>query len=74
MCLAVPMRLMEINGAVAVAELSGVTRKVRVDLLSDAAVGDFVLVHAGLAISKIDAREAEETLALLRGLIDEIPR
>lgn len=71
MCLAVPMQITEIDGVVAVAELSGVTRKVRVDLIPDAAIGDFVLVHAGLAISKIDAREAEETLALLEGLPDE---
>ena len=72
MCLAVPMQITHIDGQVAIADLSGVTRKVRIDLLDDAAVGDFVLVHAGLAIAKVDAHEAEETLALLRGLTDEV--
>lgn len=72
MCLAVPMQITEIDGQVAIADLSGVTRKVRIDLLDDAAVGDFVLVHAGLAIAKVDPLEAEETLALLRGLTDEV--
>jgi len=72
MCLAVPMRLTQIDGVLAVAEVSSVTRKVRIDLLPDLAVGDFVLIHAGLAISKIDEREAEETLALLKELTDEV--
>jgi hydrogenase expression/formation protein HypC len=66
------MRLTQIDGVIAVAEVSGVTRKVRIDLLPDLAIGDFVLIHAGLAISKIDARDAEETLALLKGLTDEV--
>jgi hydrogenase expression/formation protein HypC len=66
------MRLTQIDGVIAVAEVSGVTRRVRIDLLPDLAVGDFVLIHAGLAISTIDAHEAEETLALLKRLTDEI--
>jgi hydrogenase expression/formation protein HypC len=66
------MRLTQIDGVIAVAEVSGVTRKVRIDLLPDLVVGDFVLIHAGLAISKIDAREASQTLALLKGLTDEV--
>ena len=72
MCLAVPMRLTQIDGVIAVAEVSGVTRRVRIDLLPDLAVGDFVLIHAGLAISTIDAREASQTLALLKRLTDEV--
>lgn len=71
MCLAIPMQLIEIDGVTAVAELEGVTRKVRVDMLSDVVIGDYVLVHAGLAIAKIDVKEAEETLTLLKGLVDE---
>lgn len=72
MCLAIPMRVTQIEGATAIAEVSAVKRKVRIDLLSDVEIGDFVLVHAGLAIAKIDAHEAEETLALLKGLTDEV--
>ena len=73
MCLAIPMKIVEIDGMIAVTEVDGVKRRARIDLLDGAAVGDYVLVHAGLAIAKVDEKEAEETLALLRGLaIDEV--
>ena len=72
MCLAIPMRLIEINGVTALAEVDGVTRPVRLDLLPEAALGDYVLIHAGLAIARVDAQHAEETLAILRSLADEV--
>ncbi|MFZ5450100.1 MAG: HypC/HybG/HupF family hydrogenase formation chaperone [Thermodesulfobacteriota bacterium] len=72
MCLAIPMRLIEINGALAVAEVDGVTRQVRLDLLPEATLGDYVLIHAGLAIARVDAEHAEETLSLIRNLVDEV--
>jgi hydrogenase expression/formation protein HypC len=72
MCLAIPMRLIEINGVAAVAEVDGVTRAVRLDLLPEAVLGDYVLIHAGLAISRLDAEHAEETLSLIRSLVDEV--
>mgnify|MGYP005837681363 FL=1 len=62
------MRIVQKDGSSALAEASGVTRKVRLDLLPDTALGDYVLVHAGLAIARVDAEEAESTLALLREL------
>ncbi len=70
MCLAIPMRVIEIDGAAAVAEVDGVTRQVRLDLLPEVALGDYVLIHAGLAIARLDAEQAEETLALLRSYAD----
>ena len=72
MCLAIPMRIIEIEGFIGVAEVDGVTRKVRLDLLPEAALGDYVLIHAGLAIAKVDADHAAETLSLLRSLADEV--
>jgi hydrogenase expression/formation protein HypC len=72
MCLAIPMRLIEIEGTIAVAEVDGVTRQVRLDLLPEATLGDYVLIHAGLAIARVDAEHAEETLALIRNLVDEV--
>jgi hydrogenase expression/formation protein HypC len=72
MCLAIPMRLVKIDGFTAVAEVDGVSRQVRLDLLPEAAVGDYVLIHAGLAIARVDAEHAEETLSLLRSLADEV--
>ena len=72
MCLAIPMRLIEIDGVSGVAEVDGVTRAVRLDLLPEAVLGDYVLIHAGLAIARVDAQAAEETLELLRQFADEI--
>ncbi len=72
MCLAIPMRVVEIDGFRAVAEVDGVRREARLDLLPEVAVGDYVLVHAGLAIATVDPEDAEETLAFLRQFADEV--
>lgn len=72
MCLAVPMRIIEIDGRHAVAEVDGVTRSVRVDLIDGLTLGDYVLIHAGMAIAKVDEAEARETLSILRRLADEV--
>jgi hydrogenase expression/formation protein HypC len=66
------MRIIEIEGFTGVADVDGVSRKVRLDLLPEVHLGDYILVHAGLAIARLDAEEAEETLSLLRKLADEI--
>ena len=72
MCLAIPMRLVEIAGTAGVAEVDGVSRQVRLDLLPEVSLGDYVLIHAGLAIARVDPDYAQETLALLRSLADEV--
>ncbi len=72
MCLAIPMRIVAIDGPTAVAEVDGVSRQVRLDLLPEVFLGDYVLIHAGLAIARVDAEHAEETLSLLRSLADEV--
>ena len=56
------MRLIEIDGATGVAEVDGVTRQVRLDLLPEVALGDYILIHAGLAIARVDPDYAQETL------------
>jgi hydrogenase expression/formation protein HypC len=65
MCLAVPMRIQSIDGVMAQAEVGGVLRVVSAMLTPDARVGDYVLVHAGYAISVVDEEEAQATLQLL---------
>ena len=65
MCLAVPAKILSIQGALAKVELSGVTQDVSLMLLPEAKVGDYVLVHAGFAMQIVDEKEAEETYALL---------
>lgn len=66
MCLAVPMQVTEINGEMGKVEIGGVSREAGLMLLEDIRIGDWVIVHAGIAISKIDDQEAEETLKLLK--------
>ena len=65
MCLAVPMRVVECQEFDATAEVSGVSRKVSLAMCPEASLGDYVLVHAGYAITLIDEEEAARTLALI---------
>jgi hydrogenase expression/formation protein HypC len=64
MCLAVPFQVKSIEGDYAHVELSGVSRKVSIMLTPEVTVGDYILVHTGYAIAKIDEAEAQETLKL----------
>jgi len=67
MCLAVPMQIVSIEGDNMVAEIDGVRREASLMMLNEkVAVGDFVLIHAGFAISRLDEDEALETLDLMR--------
>ena len=67
MCLGIPMQIREIDGNVAKAVLSGTTRLVYLDVLDEEVqAGDYVIVHAGFAIHKIDEKEAEETIELFQ--------
>ena len=71
MCLAVPARVTEMrDGLLGLVELGGVVREVSFALLPDAAVGDYVLLHAGYALQKVDTAEAEETLRLLAEMVE----
>ena len=65
MCLAVPMMIVEINDdGSAVGELEATTYKMDIALTPDAKVGDYVIVHAGFAIEKLDRQEADARLSL----------
>ena len=65
MCVAIPGEVIEIDGNTARVEVSGSVVSARIDLLSDdVKVGDYLLVHAGFAINKVDKQEAEEVRAL----------
>ena len=69
MCLAVPMKLIEKEGNSGIAEISGIKTEVRLDLLPDAQMGDYLIIHAGFAIQRLDEKEAEETLSLFREML-----
>ena len=75
MCLAIPGRVMEIvdePNRLAKVDVAGVQRTVNIGLLdaggTSAGVGDWVLIHVGFALSKVDEEEAQATLSLLQGL------
>ncbi|MDR0771439.1 MAG: HypC/HybG/HupF family hydrogenase formation chaperone [Burkholderiales bacterium] len=67
MCLAIPVRIIEKkDDETATVELSGVRHQVSLALVDGVAVGDYVIVHVGYALSKLDPAEAEATLATMR--------
>jgi hydrogenase expression/formation protein HypC len=72
MCLAVPGRIVETeerNGnRTARVQFGGIVREAYLDFVPEAAVGDYVIVHVGFAISKVDAEEAQRTYRLLENL------
>ena len=69
MCLAIPVKIEEIIDAeTAKADIGGVRKEINVALISDLAVGDYVIMHVGYALNKIDPEEAERTLALFSEL------
>ena len=65
MCIAIPGKIVEINYPFAIVDFKGTKRKIRIDLIEDAKVGDWVLVHVGIAIQKVDEEEAKKTAELL---------
>ena len=73
MCLAVPAKIVDIQDQLASVEVSGVRRAASLMLLPEAAVGDYVLVHAGFAMQIVDHEEAERIEAL-RAEMRGVPR
>ena len=68
MCLGIPSRIVEIHGESATIDVDGVQREANIQLLENLKVGDYVVVHAGFAITTIDPDAAQETLMLLQDL------
>ena len=66
MCLAIPSKITQIENNMATIDVDGVKRKASLLLLENAGIGDYVIVHAGFAIHKIDEAAALETLQLLK--------
>ena len=68
MCLGIPMKVVKIKGDFAEVESGRLLRNVNIQMLKHLKIGDYVLVHAGFAIQKVDAQRAKETLRI----VDEI--
>ncbi len=72
MCLAIPCKVLSIEDSKGIVELSGAKREVNLSLLEDVKVGEYVILHAGFAIQKLDEQSANETLRLLREGYDAV--
>ena len=79
MCLAIPMRVIEIKGnsddllnpQIATVETDGIRREIRLDLVDRIPeIGDYLIIHAGFAVNCLDAKDAETNLQLLRELAE----
>ena len=83
MCLAIPMRVIEVKGQendittpqIGVVEAEGIEKEVRLDLVDRwPEVGDYLIVHAGFAIHTLDEKEAETNLQLMREMAEGLAR
>ncbi len=72
MCLAIPVKVISIEGDEAVTDIGGVKREVSIALTPEVKVGDYVLLHTGYAIGVVDEFEAKETLKLLEEIVSHI--
>jgi hydrogenase expression/formation protein HypC len=73
MCLAIPVRIVSIEGDEAKTEIAGVRRRISLALTPEAKIGDYVLLHTGYAIGVVDEVEAEETLKLFEEIASFTP-
>lgn len=69
MCLAIPGKILDVSesdrGRLGRVQFAGIVRRVRLDFVPEALAGDYVMVHVGFAISRVDAEEARRTFELL---------
>ena len=72
MCLAIPAKITAINGVIADVDMEGMTATADISVLPEVRVGDYVMVHAGLAIQKYDEQEALANLELIRELYQKL--
>lgn len=77
MCLALPVKVVQVGlgatGESALVDLGGIQKEISVELLDDVQVGDYVILHVGYALSKLDPDEAERTLALFSEMNAQAP-
>lgn len=72
MCLGIPARVVEIEERTAKVDVGGLMREISLELCPEVSIGDYVLIHTGFAIHKVDEAEALETLKILNELAESI--
>ena len=74
MCLAIPVRVVELrDDATAIVDLDGIRKEISLALVDGVEVGDYVILHVGYALARLDPGEAERTLALFAGVVADAP-
>lgn len=74
MCLAIPAKILEINGDVAKVDYGGITKEVNVSLLDNPAIDEYVLIHAGFAIEHLDKKAAEDALEIITNDVNQFKK
>ncbi|MGI5976892.1 MAG: HypC/HybG/HupF family hydrogenase formation chaperone [Candidatus Limivicinus sp.] len=72
MCLAIPLKIVEIDGNKAVGEAMGMRRDMRVDFIPEPKIGDYVIVHAGFAIERLPEKQAQDDLEAWKEVDDAL--
>lgn len=72
MCLAIPLRIAEIHGKDGVGEANGLRRRIRLDFIREPKVGDYVIVHAGFAIERMNEEQALANLRAIQEVTDAL--
>jgi len=72
MCYAIPAKVTELKGDTVKVDYGGVSKKVNTSLLDKLKIGDYVLIHAGFAIEKLDKKSAEESLEIIQNMVDAV--
>jgi hydrogenase expression/formation protein HypC len=72
MCLSIPAKIVSINGSMAQVSSGGAIFSAGLHMIENVKIGDYILLHAGFAIQKIDEKEAEETLRLFEEMKDSL--
>ena len=69
MCYAIPAKILSIKGDIAIVDYGGVKKKVNISLMESIKIGDYILIHAGFAIERLDKQSAEESLQIIREML-----
>lgn len=72
MCLAIPLRITRIDGMDGVGEANGLRRRIRLDFIREPKLGDYVIVHAGFAIERMNEAQATENLRAIQEVTDAL--
>jgi hydrogenase expression/formation protein HypC len=72
MCYAIPAKIIELKNDVAKVDYGGITKEANCSLVADVSIGDYVLIHAGFAIEKLDKDSAESSLSLMQEMVDKV--